>query len=44
MAPAALAHVRRARTAVVFMSNVAVHKGHLYCVAELYIIQRLEAS
>lgn len=24
-----------------FMSNVAVHKGHIYCVAELYIIQCL---
>lgn len=27
-----------------FVSDGAVHKGHVYCVAELYLIQCLEAS
>lgn len=33
------AHGRRVQAAGSVLANVALHKGHLYCVADLYIIQ-----
>lgn len=38
------AHGRRVQAAGSVLAKVALHKGHLYCVADLYIIQCSEAS